>query len=81
MRVFKCTMMQSTQKLVLLRHGETQHNNVKQWSGWHDAKLSEKGVKQAIESARLLKDHNLKFDLCYSSMLSRSIKTLNIILD
>lgn len=38
----------STLPLVIVRHGETQHNKFKQWSGWHDAKLSVKGEGEAI---------------------------------
>jgi 2,3-bisphosphoglycerate-dependent phosphoglycerate mutase len=68
-------------KLVLIRHGESECNRIKKWSGWSDAQLTPKGEADAAECARLLAREGLKFDLAYCSYLSRTIKTLNIILD
>jgi 2,3-bisphosphoglycerate-dependent phosphoglycerate mutase len=49
----------STLPLVIVRHGETQYNQFKQWSGWHDAKLSQKGEREATECGKILKQNNL----------------------
>jgi len=67
--------------LVLLRHGESVWNKKNRFSGWTDVDLSEKGVKEAIESAKLLKQNNFVFDIAYTSLLKRGIRTLWIVLD
>lgn len=67
--------------LVLLRHGESIWNKENRFSGWTDVDLSEKGVKEAIESAKLLKQNNFVFDIAYTSLLKRGIRTLWIVLD
>jgi 2,3-bisphosphoglycerate-dependent phosphoglycerate mutase len=66
---------------VIVRHGETQHNKFKQWASWYDAKLSLAGEQEAIDCGKTLKTHGFEFDLAYASMLGRSIKTLNFILE
>jgi bisphosphoglycerate-dependent phosphoglycerate mutase len=48
----------STLPLVIVRHGQTNHNKFKQWSGWHDAKLSPQGQEEAEQCGRLLKQNN-----------------------
>lgn len=71
----------STLKLVVLRHGQTEDNLAKRWSGWTDAKLTSTGRTDAAECAHLISKENLEFDIAYCSYLSRSIDTLNIILE
>jgi len=67
--------------LVLLRHGESVWNKKNRFSGWTDVDLSEKGVKEAIESAKLLEKNNFMFDIAFTSLLKRGIRTLWIVLD
>ena len=68
-------------KLVLLRHGESTWNKENRFTGWTDVDLSEKGVHEAKESARLLKEGGYTFDIAYTSVLKRGIRTLWIVLD
>ena len=69
--------------LVLLRHGESDWNQekVNRFTGWTDVGLSEKGVREAEESGRLLRDAGLRFDVAYTSLLKRAIKTLWLALE
>ena len=67
--------------IVLLRHGESTLNRENRFTGWTDVDLSEKGRGEARRSARLLADTGLSFDVCYTSMLRRAIRTLWIVLD
>jgi len=67
--------------LVLLRHGESTWNLENRFTGWTDVDLSEKGLREAHEAARLLKDGGYDFDVCYTSLLKRAIRTLWIVLD
>ena len=68
-------------KVVLLRHGESTWNKENRFTGWTDVDLSEKGIQEAIESARLLKEGGYTFDIAYTSVLKRGIRTLWIVLD
>jgi len=68
-------------QLVLLRHGESDWNLQNRFTGWTDVDLSEKGVKEAHESGRLLREGGFTFDLAYTSVLKRAIRTLNFVLD
>ena len=68
-------------KLVLLRHGESEWNKLNLFTGWTDVDLTEKGREEALESGKLLKEGNYKFDLVYTSVLKRAIRTLDIVLD
>lgn len=68
-------------KLVLLRHGESVWNRDNRFTGWADVALSEAGVKEAEEAGRRLRDGGFEFDLCYTSLLRRGIRTLDIVLD
>ncbi|QNS01992.1 MAG: 2,3-diphosphoglycerate-dependent phosphoglycerate mutase [Buchnera aphidicola (Pentalonia nigronervosa)] len=68
-------------KLVLIRHGESQWNQLNKFTGWHDIKLTTKGKQEAKSSAILLKNKNFFFDLAYTSVLKRAIYTLRYILD
>ena len=62
-------------KLVLLRHGQSQWNLENRFTGWKDIKLSEKGILEAKESGRLIKEKNIPIDIVYSSGLKRAIDT------
>jgi len=68
-------------KLVLLRHGESSWNLENRFTGWTDVDLSLKGVEEAREAARLLTEGGYDFDLAYTSLLKRAIRTLWITLD
>ena len=67
-------------KLVLVRHGESEWNKLNLFTGWMDVDLSEKGVVEAHEGGKLLKEAGFDFDICYTSYLKRAIHTLNHIL-
>lgn len=68
-------------KLVLLRHGESIWNKENRFTGWTDVDLSEKGMVEAHEAGRLLRQENVTFDIAYTSVLKRAIRTLWITLD
>jgi 2,3-bisphosphoglycerate-dependent phosphoglycerate mutase len=68
-------------KLVLLRHGESTWNNENRFTGWTDVDLSEKGFQEAKEAGRVLKAEGYTFDLAYTSVLKRAIRTLWLTLD
>jgi 2,3-bisphosphoglycerate-dependent phosphoglycerate mutase len=67
--------------LVLLRHGESTWNLENRFTGWTDVDLTPKGVKEAHEAARLLSEGGYTFDLSFTSVLKRAIRTLWIVLD
>jgi 2,3-bisphosphoglycerate-dependent phosphoglycerate mutase len=68
-------------KLVLLRHGESTWNLENRFTGWTDVDLTPKGVQEAQEAARLLEHGGYTFDVAYTSLLKRAIRTLWITLD
>jgi 2,3-bisphosphoglycerate-dependent phosphoglycerate mutase len=68
-------------KLVLLRHGESTWNLENRFTGWHDVDLSPKGLQEAKESGRLLREGGFVFDVAHTSLLKRAIRTLWIALD
>lgn len=68
-------------KLVLLRHGESEWNKSNRFTGWTDVDLTDEGRRQAAEAGRLMKEAGLAFDICYTSVLKRAIRTLCIALD
>ena len=68
-------------KLVLLRHGQSQWNKENRFTGWVDVPLSEEGVAEAQGAAKLLKEGGYEFDVAYTSVLKRAIKTLWITLE
>ncbi len=70
-----------TTKVVLLRHGESQWNKENRFTGWTDVDLSENGIQEAEEAGRMLKRQGYTFDLAYTSVLKRSIRTLWLVLD
>jgi 2,3-bisphosphoglycerate-dependent phosphoglycerate mutase len=68
-------------KVVLLRHGESNWNKENRFTGWTDVDLSEKGFVEAKNSGRVLKSEGYTFDIAYTSVLKRAIRTLWITLD
>ena len=71
----------STGKLLLLRHGQSTWNLANLFTGWVDVDLSDLGREEAQEAGRLLRAEGIAFDICFSSVLKRAIRTLNIALD
>ncbi|QMU99410.1 2,3-diphosphoglycerate-dependent phosphoglycerate mutase [Borrelia sp. A-FGy1] len=67
-------------KLVLVRHGESEWNKENLFTGWTDVKLSEKGITEALNGGKVLKQEGYSFDIAFSSVLVRANDTLNIIL-
>jgi 2,3-bisphosphoglycerate-dependent phosphoglycerate mutase len=68
-------------KIVLLRHGESVWNKENRFTGWTDVDLSEKGIAEAQTAAKLLIEGGYTFDIAYTSVLKRAIRTLWIVLD
>ena len=68
-------------KLVLIRHGESEWNKENRFTGWTDVDLSERGIKEAKEAGKVLKENGFDFRLAYTSYLKRAIKTLNLVLE
>lgn len=68
-------------KLVLVRHGQSAWNLENRFTGWTDVDLTELGKAEAAEAGKLLKDDGYDFDIAYTSVLKRAIKTLGIIQD
>jgi 2,3-bisphosphoglycerate-dependent phosphoglycerate mutase len=68
-------------QLVLLRHGESQWNRENRFTGWVDVDLSPRGVEEARAAGRLLKSEGYRFDVAFTSVLKRAIRTLWIALD
>jgi 2,3-bisphosphoglycerate-dependent phosphoglycerate mutase len=68
-------------KLVLLRHGESTWNQENRFTGWTDVDLTERGVAEAREAGRLMREEHFVFDIAFTSVLKRAIKTLGIALD
>ena len=67
-------------RLVLIRHGESVWNKANKFTGWTDVDLSEDGVAEAHAAGKLLKDGGWEFDVCYTSVLKRAIRTLWLVL-
>jgi 2,3-bisphosphoglycerate-dependent phosphoglycerate mutase len=63
-------------KIVLLRHGESTWNKENRFTGWTDVDLSDKGRSEALNAGRLLKESGFAFDLAFTSVLKRAIRTL-----
>jgi 2,3-bisphosphoglycerate-dependent phosphoglycerate mutase len=66
--------------LVLLRHGQSQWNLENRFTGWWDVDLSPAGVEEADAAGRLMRDKGLDFDICFTSVLTRAIRTLHLAL-
>ena len=67
-------------KLVLLRHGESQWNLENRFTGWTDVDLTPKGEQEAQSSGKILQEEGFVFDLIYTSVLTRAIRTMEICL-
>ena len=68
-------------KLVLVRHGESTWNMENRFTGWADPDLSMKGIEESSKAGKLLKKEGYSFDLAFTSVLKRAIRTLWIVLD
>jgi len=68
-------------KLVLIRHGESDWNKENRFTGWTDVDLSERGVEEAHRGGKQLRESGYIFDLAYTSVLKRAIRTLWIVMD
>ncbi|MCL2334652.1 MAG: 2,3-diphosphoglycerate-dependent phosphoglycerate mutase [Endomicrobia bacterium] len=68
-------------KIVLIRHGESVWNKENRFTGWADVDLSEKGKEEALKAGQQLKKDGFTFDLAYTSVLKRAIKTLWTVMD
>lgn len=73
--------MSAHAKVIFVRHAQSQWNLENRFSGWADMPLSDRGKSEGLEAARLIADQAIKFDFAYSSMLTRAMETLDIILD
>jgi 2,3-bisphosphoglycerate-dependent phosphoglycerate mutase len=67
--------------LVLIRHGQSAWNLENRFTGWWDVDLTDKGVEEARAAGRLMAEKGLDFDLCFTSLQTRAIKTLNLALE
>src|ERR1041384_3016130 len=70
-----------TKKLVPLRHGESTWNKENRFTGWTDVDLTENGIAEAKKAGQLLKEEGFVFDMAFTSVLKRAIRTLWIVLD
>lgn len=68
-------------KLVLVRHGESTWNQENRFTGWTDVDLTEKGMGEARQAGQVLKKEGFTFDVVFTSVLKRAIKTANLLLD
>jgi len=68
-------------KIVFMRHGESTWNLANRFTGWVDVDLTEKGINEAKTAGRVLREAGFKFDLAYTSVLKRAIRTLWLALD
>ena len=68
-------------ELVIVRHGQSQWNLENRFTGWYDVDLTEQGRAEAKAAGQRLKDEGYQFDVCYTSVLKRAIRTLWIMLD
>ena len=71
----------SPRQMVLLRHGESLWNKENRFSGWTDVDLSDHGREEGREAGYVLKEHGISFDVAFTSVLKRAIRTLWIVLD
>ncbi len=69
------------EKLILLRHGESLWNRENRFSGWTDVDLSKQGMAEAQEAGKILKSKGYSFDVAFTSVLKRAVRTLWIVLD
>ena len=67
-------------RLVLIRHGQSQWNLENRFTGWWDVDLSELGIAEARSAGALLRERGFEFDRCFTSVLTRAIRTLHLVL-
>jgi 2,3-bisphosphoglycerate-dependent phosphoglycerate mutase len=67
--------------LVIIRHGESEWNRSNRFTGWRDVDLTKKGREEASAAGRLLREDRFTFDIAFTSVLKRAVKTLSIVLD
>lgn len=67
--------VKTAHRVVFVRHGESTWNKENRFTGWHDVPLSARGVEEAVEAGQMLKQRGFQFDLAYTSVLQRAIKT------
>ena len=68
-------------ELVFIRHGQSEWNAKNLFTGWRDVQLSEQGLAEAAAAGRKLKEHGYQFDIAFTSVLTRAVKTCNIVLE
>ena len=68
-------------ELVFIRHGQSEWNAKNLFTGWRDVPLSEQGLSEAAAAGRKLKEHGYQFDIAFTSVLTRAVKTCNIVLE
>lgn len=68
-------------RLVLIRHGQSSWNLENRFTGWWDVNLTDLGIEEAIAAGRLMAERGLDFDICYTSVQTRAIKTLDLALE
>jgi len=68
-------------RLVLIRHGQSAWNLANRFTGWWDIPITETGAQEATDAGKCLKKNDFIFDIAYTSLLQRAIKTLNIVLE
>jgi len=68
-------------QIVFIRHGESEWNKENRFTGWTDVPLSDKGTSEALEAGRLLKKEGFVFDVAFTSVLKRAVKTLWLVLE
>ncbi|MPM07861.1 2,3-bisphosphoglycerate-dependent phosphoglycerate mutase [bioreactor metagenome] len=78
---YLCTKSIDMKTLVLLRHGESEYNSQNRFTGWTDVNLSDKGVIEARTAGKAMKESGYEFDIAYTSVLRRAIKTLWLALE
>jgi 2,3-bisphosphoglycerate-dependent phosphoglycerate mutase len=76
-----CLPMNPDYQLVLLRHGESEWNKKNLFTGWRDVRLTEQGETEARQAGQTLRQDGFAFDIAYTSVLSRAIKTLWLALE
>lgn len=67
--------------LVLLRHGQSEWNELNLFTGWHDVDLTDRGVREASSAGRLMREHGIEPDVVHTSLQKRAIRTANLALE
>jgi len=74
-------MAEAVYRVVMVRHGESAWNAENRFCGWYDADLADSGIEEAKNAAKMIKERGFVFDVAYTSVLKRAIKTLHLIQD